>query len=155
MRTTRFAREFDAVLIYDAVDYMAVEADMAQAIETAFVHCRPGGAALFVPDHIKENFAGGADHGGYDGDDGRGVRFLEWSIDPDPNDNQIQTDYVFLLREADGSTRVVHETHRTGLFGRGTWLSLLRDTGFQPEIIAEETSEDRPSRELFLATRPT
>jgi hypothetical protein len=141
------------VLIYDAIDYMATEVDLGSAIATASAHCRPGGIALFVPDHIAENFVPGADHGGYDDESGRGVRYLEWSRDPDPDDTEIETDYVFLLREADGTTRVVHETHHTGLFSRDRWLRLISDNGFEPEVIIEGTTEDRQPRELFLGRR--
>ena len=100
MRSLRIGREFDAIFVHDAVDYMATEDDLRRAIATAFVHCRPGGIALFEPDSIRETFEAGADHGGHDGADGRSVRYLEWSWDPDPTDTWTQTDYTFLLRDA-------------------------------------------------------
>ena len=53
MRTVRLGRRFDAVFVHDAVVYMATEADLRRAMETAFVHCEPGGAALFTPDHVR------------------------------------------------------------------------------------------------------
>ncbi len=71
MRTVRLDRQFDAVLIYDAVDYMTTEADLALALETAFIHVRPGGVAIFVPDHIKETFIPGSDHDGSDSPEGQ------------------------------------------------------------------------------------
>jgi len=154
MRTVRLDRQFDAVLIYDAIDYMKTEVALGQAIATSFVHCRPGGVGLFVPDHLAENFLPDADHGGSDDPSGRGVRYLEWSRDSDPADTEIETAHVFLLREADGSTRLVHETHHTGLFPRDDWLRLLREAGFEPEVVVEETTEDRSPRELFVGHRP-
>ena len=154
MRTVRLGREFDAVFVHDAVAYMTDESDLRLAMETAFVHCRPGGLALFVPDETAETFAPGADHGGYDAPDGRGVRFLEWVWDPDPADDSFFVEYAFLLRDVDGSVSVVHETHKSGLFGRATWLRLLADVGFETEAILEETTEDRAPREFFLARRP-
>lgn len=153
MRTVRLQRQFDAVFVYDAVAYMTNERDLGLAIETAYVHCKPGGVALLVPDHITENLQLGTDHGGHDSPDGRGVRYLEWTTDPDPSDTLITTDYAFLLREPDGSTRVVHETHETGLFSRATWLRLMTAAGFDAEAVVEETSEDRTPRELFLGRR--
>lgn len=151
MRTIRLDRQFDAVFIHDAIDYMTTEADLTLAVETAFVHCRPGGIALLAPDHTTETFEEGTDHGGCDAPDGRGVRYLEWTTDPDPEDTWIRTDYVFLLREADGSNRVVQETHRTGLFPRATWLGILEEAGFRPEAIPDQKA---PPRELFLGRRP-
>jgi trans-aconitate methyltransferase len=147
MRTVRLGRSFDAVFVHDAVDYMTEEAGLRRAMETAFAHCRPGGIAVFVPDRTAETFEEGTDHGGSDAADGRGARYLEWVWDPDPGE------YAFLLRDADGSVRVVHETHRTGLFGRETWLRLLAEAGFEPSAVTEQTTEDRAPRELFVGRR--
>ena len=126
MRTARLGLSFDAVFVHDAVDYMVTEADLRQAIETAFVHCRPGGVAVFVPDRTRETFEEETDHGGSDGADGRGVRYLEWTWDPDPGDTWMLTDYSFLLRNPDGSVRSVHETHCLGLFASSGSSSLQR-----------------------------
>jgi trans-aconitate methyltransferase len=153
MRTVRLGRAFDAVFVHDAVDYMTSEADLRQAMATAFAHLRPGGVAVFVPDDTAETFEPDSEHGGSDGPDGRGVRYLEWSWDPDPADSWTVTEYAFLLRDADGGVRVVHETHRTGLFSRHTWLRLLAEAGFEPHAVPEETTEDRAPRELFLGVR--
>ncbi len=153
MRTLRLGRAFDAVFVHDAVDYMTTVDDLRQAIATAYAHCRPGGVAVFVPDHLAETYTPGEDVGGTDGADGRGVRFLEWSWDPDPADTWTVTQYAFLLREADGAVRTVHETHRTGLFARQVWLDLLREAGFDPRIVAEETVEERAPREVLVAHR--
>lgn len=154
MRTVRLGRSFDGVFVHDAVDYMTSEDDLRRAVESAFVHCRPGGIAVFVPDHTTETFEAGSDHGGSDGADGRGVRYLEWTWDPDPDDTWTLTEYAFLLREVDGSVRAVHETHRTGLFCREVWLRLLADAGFDAKAVTEETTDDRTPRELFVGHRP-
>jgi SAM-dependent methyltransferase len=154
MRTIRLGREFDGVFLHDAIDYMTDEADLRMAMETAFVHCRPGGIAVFMPDDIRETFEEGTDHGGSDAADGSGVRYLEWDWDPDPGDTWKLTEYAFMLREVDGSIQVVHETHRTGLFSGDVWLRLLSEVGFEPETLTEETTEDRTPRELFIGRRP-
>jgi SAM-dependent methyltransferase len=154
MRTVRLGRTFDAVFVHDAVMYMTSEEDLRRAIETAFVHCRPGGAALFAPDQLRETFRTGTDWGGHDGD-GRAARFLEWTWDPDPLDSTYTVDYAYLLREADGSVRVEHDRHVEGLFPRATWLRLLSEAGFQARSVPVEHSELEPgSYELFVATRP-
>ena len=154
MRTIRLGRDFDAVFVHDAVDYMTSEADLRQVIETAFAHCRPGGVAVFVPDNTAEGYEPGTGYGGVDGADGRAARYLEWSWDPDPADTWTVTQYAFLLRDADGAVRAVHETHRLGLFPRATWLHLLEAAGFQAKAVTEETSEDRQARELFIGSVP-
>ncbi|MBA2531770.1 MAG: class I SAM-dependent methyltransferase [Nocardioidaceae bacterium] len=154
MRTVRLGRTFDAVFVHDAVDYMTTEADLRRAVEAAFVHCRPGGVAVFVPDNIAETFVPSSHLGGSDGADGEGVRFLGWEWDPDPADTWTVTEYAFLLRDTDGSVRVVHETHRLGVFSRDVWLRLLTDAGFEADAVVEETTEDRSPRELFVGHRP-
>ena len=154
MRTLRLGREFDAVFVHDAVDYMTTEADLGMAIETAYVHCRPGGVVVFLPDNTTETFHPSADHAGTDADDGRGVRFLDWSWDPDPADATYLTEYAFLLRDADGAVRSVHETHRLGLFPRQVWLRLLGEVGLRATTFPEETTEDRTPRDVFVGHRP-
>ncbi len=154
MRTVRLGRTFDAVFVHDAVAYMTTEPDLRRAVQTAFEHCRPGGVAVFMPDSTRERFQEGDDHGGSDAPDGRGVRYLDWEWDPDPTDTWTLTEYVFLLRGGDGSVRVVHETHRTGLFARDVWLRLLADVGFEPEAVLEVTAEERMPREVFVGRRP-
>ncbi len=154
MRKLRLGRTFDAVFTHDAVDYMTTTADLQQAIETAFVHCRPGGIALFVPDSTAETYEANTDHGGSDHPDGRGVRYLEWSWDPEPADSWTLTEYAFLLRDAGGTVHALNERHRTGLFSRDVWLRLLAEVGFAPAAVTEETTEDRTPREMFVGHRP-
>jgi SAM-dependent methyltransferase len=154
MRDVRLGRTFDAVFVHDAIDYMTTEADLRLALDTAYVHCGPGGVAVFMPDCIRESFEPSTDHGGTDGDDGRGVRYLEWSWDPEPADSWAVTEYVFLLREPDGTVRTVHETHRLGLFSEADWMRLVDDAGFAAEAVPEITSEDRTPRTVFVGRRP-
>lgn len=152
MRDVRLGRTFDAVFVHDAIDYMTDEADLRAAIETAFVHCRPGGVAVFVPDHTTETFEEDVDHGGRDEPDGRGVRYFFWTT-LDRRSGLVRTDYVFLVRNGDGDIDVVQERHDTGLFGRDKWLALLEDVGFDPQVVEEVTSEDRTPRLFFVAKR--
>ena len=146
MRTLRLGRSFDAVFVHDAIDYMTTEADLRRAVATAYEHCRVGGVAVFVPDDIAENYEPGTEHGGHDAPDGRGVRYLEWSTDPDPGDNRTSGEFAFLLREADGTVQLAHDTHEFGLFPRARWLQVLTDVGFRARSVAEVTSEDRLPR---------
>jgi SAM-dependent methyltransferase len=155
MRTIRLGRQFDAVFLHDAIDYMTTESDLARALETAYEHCRPGGIVVCIPDHTAELFEPDDDVGGSDAPDGRGVRFVEWTFDPDPRDTTIVTEYAFLLRETDGTIRSVAETHTTGLFPRATWLRLLGDAGFDAQLTREVTTEDRTPRDCFCGRRPS
>jgi hypothetical protein len=131
---------------------MATRDDLRAAMETAFVHCRPGGVALFVPDFVRERFEPRTSHGGNDGPS-RALRYLEWDWDPDPEDDTYVVDFAVLLREEDGTVRVEHDRHECGVFARETWLGLVREVGFRPESrvihVYEEVSSD-----AFLGTKP-
>ena len=82
---------------------------------------------------MRETFEPSASHGGHDGD-GRGVRYLEWTHDPDPDGHTYRADYAFLLRERDGEVRVVYDTHVCGLFSRDEWLTACHDAGLEAEV---------------------
>ncbi len=148
MRTIRLGRSFDAVFIHDALDYMITLQDLQQTLETAFIHCKAGGVAMFVPDHVRETFEPSTEHGGTD-DNNRGLRYLEWSYDPDETDTTYTADYIYLLREGHQPVRVVHEQHICGVFPRAEWLRLLYQVGFQPEIV-----RDPYERDIFVVTKP-
>ncbi len=154
MRTLRLGRTFDAVLVHDSVMYMTTEQDLRQAMETAFVHTRPGGVALFAPDCVRDTFKSRTDHGGNDGE-GRAVRYLEWTGDDDPTDTIIETDFVLILREDGQPPRTVHDRHIEGLFSRAEWMEWLAEAGFQPTVHSLIHSDVEPGTvEFFVAVRP-
>lgn len=136
MRGLRLNRYFDVVYIHDAIMYMISEDDLKQTMQTAFVHCRPGGIVLIAPDYIKETFRPVTDHGGSDRD-GRGLRYLEWTKDPDPDDCTYTVDYAYLIKDSDGSLRVEHDLHVEGLFSEATWLKLLTEAGFDAATLPD------------------
>jgi hypothetical protein len=147
---------FDAVLVHDAIDYITDQADLARVIGTAFIHCRPGGVALFVPDYVKDQFTeltGGG--GGGPADDGRLARFTEHTWDPDPADDWVQADYEFSLRDADGRVDLIRETHRLGAFSRDDWLRLISAAGFAPAAdLGGATAPGTRPDHLFAGHRP-
>jgi SAM-dependent methyltransferase len=153
MRSIRLGRTFDAVLAHDAIDYMTTEEDLRQVIETAFAHCRPGGLAAFVPDHVADAFQPVSGGGGGSSDaTGQQASFTEWTWDPDPDDDWIQAEYEFVLRDADATVQVVRETHRLGAFSRATWLRLLSGAGFG--AVSAETAPLGMRGSLFVASKP-
>lgn len=154
MRTLRLGRIFDAVLVHDAVCYLTTEGDLRLMMETAFVHCRPGGVAIFAPDHVRENFAASTEMGGHDGE-GRALRYLSWTWDPDPADGTYVTDFAYLLREDGRPTRCVYDRHVGGLFERATWVRLSEEVGFRPRMLPLEHSEVPPGTvDVFVAAKP-
>jgi SAM-dependent methyltransferase len=150
LRTVRLGKSFDAVFVHDAICHMTTEADLLAAMATAFVHCRPGGAALFAPDFVRETFVENLDHGGNDTDRGS-VRFLQWTTDPDPGDTTYFVDFAILIRDREGGMRVEHDRHTYGLFSRADWRRLLRDAGFV--LRTPRAMLDGLGRDVFVGTR--
>jgi len=148
MKSLRLGRTFDAVFIHDSIMYMTNEDDLRGALETAFIHCEPGGVLLVMPDMLKETFVSLTTHGGHDSQtsDGRAIRYIEWTFDPDPGDTTYTVDFAYLLRENHHLVRCVYDTHVFGIFPRETWFRLLRTTGFHPRVVA-----DPWGREVFIS----
>ena len=153
MRTLRLHRQFDRVFVHDAIGYMTSPSDLLLAMQTAFDHCRPGGAALFAPDCVRETFLPATDCGGNDGA-ARGLRYLEWTWDPDPAGCICITDYVYVMRQPDGSIRVEHDRHVEGLFPRDEWLGQLREAGFAPFCFPVQHEGVDHSMDVFIGVRP-
>jgi len=150
MKTMRLGRTFDAVFIHDAIMYMTTEDDLRCTLETAMIHCNPGGAFLVMPDMIKETFVSLTTHGGHDSETGdRAIRYIEWTLDPDPSDTTYTVDFAYLLREGHRPVRVVHDTHVFGIFPRDVWFKLLRGAGFESRAVA-----DPWGREVFISRLP-
>lgn len=103
---------------------------------------------LVAPDWVSETFRPETECGGEDAPDGRGLRYLEWTWDPDSADQTYEVAFAFLLREADGSVHMDHDRHRFGLFARSAWLAWLRDAGFTATAVP-----DSSGRDLFAARR--
>jgi trans-aconitate methyltransferase len=149
MRSLRLGCLFDAVFIHDAIEYMTSQADLLLALQTGAAHCRPGGAALQVPDFTCENFMPATEHGGHNAaQGGQAARYIEWTIEPVPGATVYEAHYVYLLREANGEVRSVYDRHTCGLFPWRTWMRLLRKAGFAPRRIV-----DGYGRDLFLGIR--
>ncbi|MHC4847233.1 MAG: class I SAM-dependent methyltransferase [Planctomycetota bacterium] len=153
MRDVRLGRVFDAVFVHDAISYMTSEADLRRAIETAYAHCRDGGAALFVPDRVRETFQPSTHHGGHDGEQ-RSLRYMEWVRDPGPDATTYVADFAYLLQEGDAPPRVVQDRHTFGLFPQETWIRAIGEAGFRPSVVPIERGEDDlDGALLFVGTR--
>lgn len=153
MRTVRLGREFDVVFVHDAINYMATKADLARAFETTFVHCRPGGAALFAPDATRETFRPGTSHGGHEVGD-RALRYLQWDFDPDPEDDTGDSIMVYVRREAGRTLPTVTDRHVFGLFPRETWLRTLASVGFEPREWPTGRPDGEPGTPFYVGSRP-
>ncbi len=96
---------------------------------------------------MRETFTPSTEDGGHDGE-GRAIRYLEWTFDPDPADSTVVAHFVYMMKEGDRLT-VEHDVHICGLFAREVWLRLLEQAGFQTRIFV-----DNYKRDLFVALKP-
>ena len=154
MLTLRLGRTYDVVFVHDALSYLTTEPDLRAAIETAAAHVRPGGVVILVPDATRESFAPGTDHGGRDDEDGRGLRYLEWTHGPEsPDASTYLVDYAIAVCEPDSPLRIVHDQHILGLFDEATWRHLLAEAGLEPvSYTAHDAYPDEHA--VFVALRP-
>jgi hypothetical protein len=92
---------------------------------------------------------------GNDGD-GRALRYLDWTWDPDPDDTTYEVEFVYVFREDGKPVRVEHERHIEGLFPRAVWLRLLHEAGFRAKVRTYDHGEIEPGfSEIFVAVRPS
>lgn len=155
MRQVRLGGEFDAVFIHDAINYIVSREDLRATMETAFLHCRPGGAALFAPDFTRENFAPFTTHGGHDAA-GRSLRYLQWTWDPEPGDGKYSSLMVYVLRERSEEPRVVVDRHTCGLFSEQEWLETAEAAGFSAKAIPFDHSEiEHEGLKMIVGLKPT
>jgi trans-aconitate methyltransferase len=151
MRSLRLGREFDAVFVHDGVCYMKTVEELAQVAATAYIHTRPGGAALFAPDYVRERFAETSTL--LTADDGaRSMRGVEWAWDPDPADTHYVVEYTFLLRDGD-EVGAAHDHHEEGLFSIAEWISTLERAGYKVALVERPLDEDGQTDRVFLCRR--
>lgn len=150
MRSLDLGRQFDVVLIHDAIMYAITPEDVQAALQTAARHCKTGGVTLIVPDCVRETFRPETSSGGEDGPNGRGLRYLEWSWDPDPTDHTFEVAYAFLLRDANGDIRTAGDRHRCGLFKQDQWIRWMTEAGFDVRF-----RTDPWNRVVFTGIRTT
>jgi SAM-dependent methyltransferase len=152
MRTLRLGRTFDVVFAHDAISYLTTEDDLRAAVETAAAHVRPGGVVILTPDATTETFEPKTDHGGHDGEDGRSLRYLEWTHAA--TGSTYDVDYLIIARGPGDAVRVVHDRHVLGVFPRATWERLVSEAGIE---LVDTSVEDPYELEhaAFVARRPT
>ncbi len=149
MRTVRLGKVFDAVAIFDSIDYMLTEEELHSAFTTAFMHLKPGGAFLTYQENslgrLKQNHTEYSTHSKGD----IIITFVENNYDPDPTDTTRESLFVYLIRNK-GQLRIETDRHVIGIFPREAWLTLLRETGFSVEILDMPILKDIP---VLVCTR--
>lgn len=129
MRTLDAGADYDLVFIHDAITYFKEPDDLLAVFRNAGRHLNPDGLLLIMTDQFTETFSGGTHHGGID-KDGRGMRYLEWTYDSDPDDHMTETHYLYMMRNENGKVFTESDSSRSGLFSMPEWKSLLKEAGF-------------------------
>jgi SAM-dependent methyltransferase len=139
MRNIRLGRTFDCVVALDSVSYMITEDELNRLFRTAHEHLNPGGVFITVVeeshDRFKQNRTISSTHS-------RGqtqITFIENSFDPDPDDNQFEMTFIYLVRDK-GNLKIYTDSHIWGLFKMETWSRMLKKNGFEVEQIKFEHS---------------
>jgi SAM-dependent methyltransferase len=137
MRTVRLDQTFDAVCIFDAINYMLTPEDLSAAFETAYAHLKPGGVFLTYVEQTPEGFVQNKTSvSGHTKGDVE-IIFIENMYDPDPADTTYEVTFVYLIRRG-GKQEVQIDHHVTGIFPLPIWIRLLKETGF--EVVRTETT---------------
>lgn len=141
MRDVRIDQKFDLIFIHDAIMFMTSREDLLKVFETAKAYLNDGGFLLMMPDTVKENFEPETESGGHDREDGKSMRYLEWTRDKDPNDDIIEVDYLYILDD-NGKKEVLHDYCEFGSFSKAVWQELLEQSGFDVSFEEIEYSDE-------------
>jgi len=155
MRSFSLGRTFDAILLDDAVSFMASRADLSAAFQVAFSHLNPGGVMVTTPDVTAETFlqnqtvatpaVNKANPENID------VAFIENLYDPDPTDEHYEATMLYLIRE-NGILRVETDRYTLGLFSWDTWRQTLSKMGFA--VYEGKYVDDENAYTIFACTKP-
>ncbi|HPM76028.1 MAG TPA: class I SAM-dependent methyltransferase [bacterium] len=134
MRSVRLAKQFDAVIVHDAIAYMICEDDLRRTFATAAAHLKPGGVCIVTPDYVKETFVDATVHHRTVKQGDLELTRLEYEYDPDPDDTSYEVLFFLLIRENNGAPKIEQDRHTLGLFPVSTWKRLLSEAGFNVEV---------------------
>ena len=85
----------------------------------------------------------------------RGLRYLEWTIDPDPNDGRYTLYMSYLLREGRRVRHVGLDEHLCGLFTERDWMKVIADAGFTARKLPYDHSTwERHAHVMFIGVKP-
>jgi SAM-dependent methyltransferase len=141
MRRLRLKRQFDFVFVHDAIMYMLSERDLARAMKTVFVHCKPGGVACFSPTLFARRTADARTRRASRRHARAAVRQCRTHCACDIERRTLDDD-----RRRQYCTRI--DRHAFGVFSRATWKQLLSATGFSVRRVADPWRQD-----CFVARR--
>ena len=157
MRDCDLGRQFDCVVVDDAVAYMLTLEDLAALFRTALRHLRPGGVMVVDPEYVMETFPQDTTRvsqlQGKDKPANLEVTFITNEYDPDPTDHTYEFTLVYLMRE-DGKLRIETDHDLSGLFALEQWRTTLREAGFEIHEEQYEGPDARDDSPTFACVKP-
>ncbi|WP_033542955.1 class I SAM-dependent methyltransferase [Planococcus sp. CAU13] len=152
MRNLYLGDAYDLVFIHDAITYFTDKAELLGVMHNAKRHLNEKGILMIMTDQFAETFKSNTDHGGID-QGKRGMRYLEWTYDNDSEDKVTETEYVYVMREEDGTVVREYDHSKGGLFSMPEWEELLAQAGFQAHFERVEYTEAKGNYFAIVATR--
>ncbi len=135
MRKVELGEKFDAVILPESIGYMTTTDDLKKAIKCANKHLKPGGVLLTCA-NIKDTFK--SNNFVYTGKkEDIEITIFENNYIPYNNDSICEATIIYLIRNK-GKLETYTDVHTLGLFDKKTWLSLLKEEGFEVKEIKEE-----------------
>ena len=135
MRTLRLQRQFDAVLVHDAVAYMTTRADLAAAVATAFAHTRPAAPPCSRPITSANRSANGRSFTPV-------TRAAFASVHRVDLGSRSGRRNLRRRVRVPAARRRRHQGRprppRRGMFARATWVEILSGAGYRVDLV------DRP-----------
>lgn len=130
MRKLDLGATFDLVFIHDAIMHLTHKDELLEVMVNAKKHLNEDGILMIMTDHFKETFKPVTDHGGIDAGK-RGMRYLEWTYDSNPDDHVTETEYAYIMRDENGTVFREYDRTESGLFSMPQWEEMLAEAGFQ------------------------
>jgi len=154
MRSLDLGRKFDAVFMNDSINYMRNREELRAAFASARNHLHPGAVMITAAEQTKETLLQNTTHV-YSASQGNlDVTFIENYYDPDPDDENFEGTFVFLIRE-DGKLRIESDNHVGGIFPLQVWRDTLTGLGFDiREHVSRYEEEGGRALPVFVCLLP-
>jgi len=130
MRSVRLGARFDAVTIFDSINYMRTVDSLRAAFTTAYSHLKPGGVFVTYVEECRERFRQNKTTSLTNRRDDVEITLIENYYDPDPDDTWYECTLIYLIRRG-GELTVETDCHLLGLFPLTTWLEEMKAVGFK------------------------
>ena len=134
MTTIALNKQFDVVLLHDAVMYLSDRDAVQKTLEVMKRHCSFEGVVLIIPDCCRETFEErvltAQCH-----TERASIHLTEWHWDPCEEDDLVSVEFSVLLREKNGQkVQSHHETHSMLVLSLGEWMSLFMENSWQQDF---------------------